>query len=189
MTGGGLMRIAFDGKSGHAYTSIGRLAVERGHLSAAAADKSGLATWLRQNPRDGRNLMHQNRSCIFFRHTPQITSEEGPIGAAGVPLTGGRSLAVDRTLMTFHTPVWIDAAGVRDPDAPPAANATRFRRLMIAQDTGSAIFGPARGDLFFRFRRRSWRTGRARATSCRNDDSVAELRFPAEALTPWRAAN
>jgi membrane-bound lytic murein transglycosylase A len=149
MTGGGLMRIAFDGKSGHAYTSIGRLAVERGHLSAAAADKSGLATWLRQNPRDGRNLMHQNRSCIFFRHTPQITSEEGPIGAAGVPLTGGRSLAVDRTLMTFHTPVWIDAAGVRDPDAPPAANATRFRRLMIAQDTGSAIFGPARGDLFF----------------------------------------
>ena len=149
MAGGGLMRIAFDGKSGHAYTSIGRLAVERGYLSAAAADKAGLEAWLRQNPQDGRDLMHQNRSYIFFRQTPQITSEEGPMGAAGVPLTGGRSLAVDKALMTFHTPVWVDAAGVPDPKAPPGGAATHFRRLMIAQDTGSAIVGPARGDLFF----------------------------------------
>ena len=149
MAGGGLMRIAFDGKSGHAYASIGRLAVTRGYLSAAAADKAGLEAWLRQNPADGRNLMQQNRSYIFFKQTPQITSEQGPMGAAGVPLTGGRSLAVDRTLMTFHTPVWVDAAGVPDPDAPAAAVATHFRRLMIAQDTGSAIIGLARGDLFF----------------------------------------
>ena len=149
MAGGGLMRIAFDGKSGHAYTSIGRLAVERGYLSAAAADKAGLETWLRQNPPDGRNLMQQNRSYIFFRQTPQIACEEGPMGAAGVALTGGRSLAVDRSLMTFHTPVWVDADGVSDPDAPVDAAATHFRRLMIAQDTGSAIIGPARGDLFF----------------------------------------
>ena len=149
MVGGGLLRIAFDGKSGHAYTSIGRLAVEHGYLSAAAADKAGLEIWLRQNPQDGRNLMQQNRSYIFFKLTPQITPEEGPMGAAGVPLTAGRSLAVDRTLMTFHTPVWVDAAGVPDPDAPPAAAATHFRRLMIAQDTGSAITGPSRGDLFF----------------------------------------
>ena len=149
MVGGGLMRITFDGKSGHAYTSIGRLAIERGYLSAAAADKAGLETWLRQNPLDGRNLMHQNRSYIFFRQSPQIICEEGPIGAAGVPLTGGRSLAIDRNLMTFHTPVWVDAAGIPDPDAPPGAAAMHFRRLMIAQDTGSAIVGPARGDLFF----------------------------------------
>ena len=149
MAGGGLMRIAFDGKSGHAYTSIGKLAVERGYLSTAAADKTGLEAWLRQNLQDGRNLMHQNRSYIFFKQTPQITSEDGPMGAAGVPLTAGRSLAIDRTFMTFHTPVWVDAAGVPDPDAPPAAAATHFRRLMIAQDTGSAIVGPARGDLFF----------------------------------------
>jgi membrane-bound lytic murein transglycosylase A len=149
MAGGDMMRVAFDGKSGHAYTSIGRLAIERGYLSAAAADKAGLETWLRQNPQDGRDLMHQNHSHIFFRRTPQITPEEGPVGAAGVPLTGGRSLAVDRTLMTFHTPVWVDAAGVPDPDAPAGAAATHLRRLMIAQDTGSAIVGPARGDLFF----------------------------------------
>jgi membrane-bound lytic murein transglycosylase A len=149
MAGGGLMRVAFDGKSGHAYTSIGRLAVERGYLSAAAADKAGLEAWLRQNPQDGRDLMRHNRSYIFFRQTPQISPEEGPMGAAGVALTGGRSLAVDRTLMTFHTPVWVDADAVPDPDAPADAVATRFRRLMIAQDTGSAIIGPARGDLFF----------------------------------------
>ncbi len=149
MSGGGLMRITFDGKSGHAYTSIGRLAIERGYLSAAMADKAGLEAWLRQNPLDGRDLMHQNRSYIFFKQTPQISCEEGPIGAAGVPLTGGRSLAIDRYLMTFHTPVWIDAAPIPDPDAPPGAAAMHFRRLMIAQDTGSAIVGPARGDLFF----------------------------------------
>ena len=88
-------------------------------------------------------------AAIFFRQTPQITPEEGPIGAAGIPLTGGRSLAVDRTLMTFHTPLWVDAAGLPDPDAPSGAATTHFRRLMIAQDTGSAILGPARGDLFF----------------------------------------
>ncbi|MDH3196221.1 MAG: MltA domain-containing protein [Hyphomicrobiales bacterium] len=149
MAGGGLMRVAFDGKSGHAYTSIGRLAVERGYLSAAAADKAGLEAWLRQNPQDGRDLMRHNRSYIFFRQTPQIGPEEGPMGAAGVALTGGRSLAVDRTLMTFHTPVWVDVDAVPDRDAPADAVATRFRRLMIAQDTGSAIIGPARGDLFF----------------------------------------
>ena len=128
---------------------LGQLAIERGYLSVATADKAGLETWLRQNPLDGRDLMRQNRSYIFFKQTPQITPEEGPIGAAGVPLTGGRSLAVDRNLMTFHTPVWVDAAGIPDPDAPRGAAAIHFRRLMIAQDTGSAIVGPARGDLFF----------------------------------------
>ncbi len=149
MAGGGLERIAFDGKSGHAYTSIGQLAVERGYLSAPAADKAGLENWLRQNRQDGRHLMQRNRSYIFFRKTPQLTSKQGPIGAAGIPLTAGRSLAVDRNLMTFHSPIWIDAAGIPDSDAPPGAAATHFRRLMIAQDTGSAIVGPARGDLFF----------------------------------------
>ena len=146
---GDLKRVAFDGKSGHPYTSIGRLAVECGYLSARAADKAGLEAWLRKNPEAGRELMHQNRSYIFFRETPDVAPEEGPIGAAGVPLTAGRSLAVDRTLMTFHTPVWVDAPGVPAPERPAGAAASRFRRLMIAQDTGSAIVGPARGDLFF----------------------------------------
>jgi membrane-bound lytic murein transglycosylase A len=141
---GSVMRVAFDGKSGHRYTSIGRLAVERGLLLLEAADKDGLEAWLKGHRREARALMHENRSFIFFRETGQ-SEDEGPLGAAAVPLTPFRSLAVDRTLHTFHTPVWVDAAALSDPENEGSA----FRRLMIAQDTGSAIVGPARGDIFF----------------------------------------
>lgn len=146
---GGMMRIAFAAKSGHPYTAIGRLAVERGLLPLAAADKDGLEAWLKNNARLATALMRENRSFIFFRHTDQDEGE-GPIGAAGVPLTPGRSLAVDRMLHTFHTPIWVNAQELADFDAaePP------FRRLMIAHDTGSAIVGAARGDLY-------WGSGRA----------------------------
>jgi membrane-bound lytic murein transglycosylase A len=141
--GGKTLRIAFDGKAGHPYTSIGRLAVARGILSRDAADKDGLAAWLKGHPEEGRVLMRENRSFIFFRETP-LADAEGPLGAAGTSLTTFRSLAVDRTLHTFHTPIFVDAPALADPehDRP-------FRRLMIAQDTGSAIVGPARGDIFF----------------------------------------
>jgi membrane-bound lytic murein transglycosylase A len=140
---GGTMRIGFDGKSGHPYTSIGRLAVERGLLTRDSADKEGLEAWLKAHPDQARSLMRENRSFIFFRET-RLAEVEGPVGAAGVPLIAGRSLAVDRRTMTFHTPVWVEAGEVTDPDRADKS----FRRLMIAQDTGSAIVGPARGDLF-----------------------------------------
>lgn len=143
LTDGATLRIAFDGKSGHAYTSIGRLAVERGVLPQSAAHKDGLEAWLKQHPAEGRALMRENRSFIFFRETDQEAAD-GPIGAAGVPLIAGRSLAVDRTLHTFHTPVWVDA-----PELGDFRQAGRpLRRLMVAHDTGSAIVGPARGDIF-----------------------------------------
>jgi membrane-bound lytic murein transglycosylase A len=141
---GETMRIAFDGKSGHPYTSIGRLAVERGLLSLEEAHKDGLEAWLKSRPAEGRALMRENRSFIFFREA-DLKDDDGPLGAAGVPLSAGRSLAVDRALHTFHIPVWVDARGLADPARP----AESFRRLMIAQDTGSAIVGPARGDIFF----------------------------------------
>ncbi|MYZ46817.1 murein transglycosylase A [Propylenella binzhouense] len=144
MTDGRVLRVGFDGKSGHPYTSIGRLAVERGLLSAEAAHKDGLEAWLKRNRAAGRLLMRENRSHIFFREIPCLGAAEGPMGAAEVPLTPGRSLAVDRNLRTFHAPIWVAAEGLGDPDAPGRP----FRRLMIAQDTGSAILGPARGDLF-----------------------------------------
>jgi membrane-bound lytic murein transglycosylase A len=144
LTDGSTMRVAFDGKTGHPYTSIGRLAVQRGILSREEAHKDGLEAWLNTHPEEGRALMRENRSFIFFRRTDQA-EEEGPFGAAGVSLTAGRSLAVDRTLVTFHTPVWVEVAGLSDPDRPKQ----RFQRLMVAQDTGSAIVGPGRGDIFF----------------------------------------
>jgi membrane-bound lytic murein transglycosylase A len=141
---GRTLRIAYDGKSGHPYTSIGRLAVERGILVRENADKDGLEAWLKRNRYEGRALMRENRSFIFFRAT-DLAEEQGPLGAAGVPLTAGRSLAVDRAQMTFHTPIFVDAPGLDDPERPGEA----WRRLMVAHDTGSAIVGPARGDLFF----------------------------------------
>lgn len=144
LPGGGIMRIAFDGKSGHPYTSIGRLAVERGLLRREEAHKDGLEAWLKSRPAEARALMRENRSFIFFAET-ELAEGEGPMGAAGVPLTPGRSLAVDRALHTFHVPIWVDVEGLADPDRAER----HFRRLMIAQDTGSAIVGPARGDLFF----------------------------------------
>lgn len=141
---GTTMRIAFDGKSGHRYTSIGRLAVERNIRPLEKADKDGLEAWLKGHPGEARALMQENRSFIFFRET-KLGDREGPLGAGGVPLVPLRSLAVDRRLHTFHTPVWVDAPELADPEREGAS----FRKLMIAQDTGSAIIGPARGDIFF----------------------------------------
>lgn len=144
LQGGSVMRIAFDGKSGHPYTSIGRLAVQRGLLRHDEAGKEGLEAWLKCNREAGRALMAENRSFIFFREV-ELPAHAGPMGAAGVPLTPGRSLAVDRTVHTFQTPIWVEVEDLADPDRPAAP----FRRLMVAQDTGSAIVGVARGDLFF----------------------------------------
>ncbi len=145
MTDGSVRRVAFAGKSGHSYTSIGRLAAERGILSAEAGDKTGLEAWLKANRIAGRALMRENRSYIFFREITDLAATDGPLGAAKVPLSPLRSLAVDRELMTFHTPIWVDAPGL----AGSAGLDLPLRRLMVAQDTGSAIVGPARGDIFF----------------------------------------
>jgi len=141
---GSTMRVGFAAKSGHQYTSIGRLAVERDLLPRERADKDGLEAWLKANRAAGIALMRENRSFIFFRELGDLGDADGPLGAAGVKLTPGRSLAVDRTLMTFHMPVFVSAPTLADLADP----ARTFRRLMIAQDTGSAILGPARGDIF-----------------------------------------
>ncbi len=141
---GSTMRIGFAAKSGHPYTSIGRLAVQRGLLPAERADKDGLEAWLKANRVPGEALMRENRSFIFFRELGALGDADGPLGAAGVPLTAGRSLAIDRTLMTLHMPIFVAAPTLADPARPDRP----FRRLMIAQDTGSAILGPARGDIF-----------------------------------------
>jgi membrane-bound lytic murein transglycosylase A len=141
---GKTLRISYDGKAGHPYTSIGRLAVERGILPRDKADKDGLEAWLKSHPDEGRALMRENRSYVFFRET-NLPDRAGPLGAAGVSLTAYRSLAIDRTLHTFHAPVFVEAPELADPEHEGRA----FNRLMIAQDTGSAVVGPARGDIFF----------------------------------------
>jgi membrane-bound lytic murein transglycosylase A len=102
-----------------------------------------LMGWLRADPARGRALMERNRSYIFFALAPMLDPARGPIGGAGVPLTTGRSLAVDRTLWPYGLPVWIEVSPLT-PEGPRRP----LDRLMIAQDTGSAILGPARGDFF-----------------------------------------
>ncbi|QFU14958.1 murein transglycosylase A [Microvirga thermotolerans] len=140
---GSVLRVAYAGRNGHPYTSIGRLLVQRGEMDLETMTLEKLLGWLRENPEKARSLMRENRSYIFFREADELSPEDGPVGGAGVPLTPGRSLAVDRSLWSYGLPVWLDGR------MPVALDRTEpLQRLMIAQDTGSAIVGPARGDFF-----------------------------------------
>jgi len=139
---GGTMRLTYAAKSGHPFTAIGRILVETGEISAAEISMQSIRRWLRDHPGEADELMWRNRSYIFFREAPVRDPAAGPVAAAKVPLTAGRSMAVDRLLHTFGTPFYVHAPALSAFDGAP------FARLMIAQDTGSAIIGPARGDLF-----------------------------------------
>ncbi|WP_342359974.1 murein transglycosylase A [Terrarubrum flagellatum] len=141
---GSVARLAYAGRNGHAYTSVGRLLVTEFGLTPEDVTLEKLKAWLRAHPDEGRALMRRNRSFIFFRIADELDPKDGPIGGAGAPLQPDRSLAVDRELWSYGLPVFIDA------DVPAEVDpAQRIARLVIAQDTGSAIVGPARGDLFF----------------------------------------
>ena len=134
-----LLRVTYDGKSGHPFTAIGRLLVDRGEIAAQDISMQTIKAWLRAHPDKAMPLMEENRSYIFFKKAPTTDKTLGPVAAAKVPLTAGRSLAVDRSLHTFGTPIFVNADSV---------NGAPFARLMIAQETGTAIVGPTRGDLF-----------------------------------------
>jgi membrane-bound lytic murein transglycosylase A len=96
------------------------------------------------NPEEGKALRQKNRSFVFFRET-SLSAHDECIGAQGIPLTPGRSLAVDKKIHIYGTPIWIDAELPIESEKPE----TKFRRLLVAQDTGSAIVGPARADIYF----------------------------------------
>jgi len=142
------VRLAYDGRNGRPYTSIGRLLIEAGEIPESAMSLKRLKAWLRAHGlrpgEKGRELMRRNRSYVFFKLEESFDPALGPTGGAGVALTPLCSIAVDRSLWAYGTPFWIDA------DLPWAGDAaTPFRRLTIAQDTGSAILGAARADIFF----------------------------------------
>lgn len=100
--------------------------------------------FMEANPEEGKELRRKDRSFVFFQETP-LNAKDECIGAQGVPLTPGRSLAVDKRIYTYGTPVWIDAELPIESEKPE----TKFRHLLFAQDTGSAIVGPARADIYF----------------------------------------
>ena len=140
---GEVARITYAAKSGHPFTGIGRLLIERGEIPASEISMQSIRRWLRDNPQLSDALMWENRSFIFFDEVPVPDQSLGPVAAAKVPLEPGRSMAVDRLLHSFGTPFFVQAPKLKDFDGDKS-----FARLMIAQDTGSAILGPARGDLF-----------------------------------------
>ena len=137
-------RLAYDGRNGLPYTSIGKVLIETGEIAESDMSLASLKAWLRRDSDRGLAMMRRNRSFVFFRLVDDFDPELGPIAGAGVPLTPLRSIAVDRSLWAYGLPFWIDAELPWVDETPRP-----FRRLMIAQDTGSAIVGPARADLFF----------------------------------------
>ncbi len=141
---GRLMRLNYAAANGQPYYAVGRWLIERNIVSKEEMSMDRIREWMERNPKEGEELRRRNKSYVFFRETNLPVNEE-PIGAQGISLTPGRSIAVDRKLHTYGTPFFISAylpiEGLK-PD-------TWFKRLMIAQDTGGAIVGPARADLYF----------------------------------------
>jgi membrane-bound lytic murein transglycosylase A len=118
--------------------------IEAAEIAEGDMSLASLKAWLRHDGARGLDLMRRNRSFVFFQLVEDFDPDLGPIAGAGVPLTPLRSIAIDRTIWAYGLPFWIDAELTWVDDAPRP-----FRQLMIAQDTGSAIVGAARADLYF----------------------------------------
>jgi membrane-bound lytic murein transglycosylase A len=142
LTDGTTIRVHYDGKNGHPYTSIGRFLIDKGLLAADKVSMGALGRWLRADPARGRFVMQQNASYVFFKELPD--SANGPLGAIEVSLVPGRSLAIDPAVHTLGSPVYVSA-----PTLTHARQGKPFTRLMVAHDVGSAIKGPERGDIYF----------------------------------------
>ncbi len=135
---GSAIRVGFGGRNGHDYRSVGTELVRRGLFEPHQVSAGTIRRWVRDNPVEGARLLHHNPSFIFFREVSEVPANAGPLGAMNRSITAMRSIAVDRDYVPLGAPVWIEKEG-RDP----------LQRLMIAQDTGAAIKGAQRADIFF----------------------------------------
>ena len=135
---GEVVRVGYAGRNGQPYYAIGRELVKNGALTKENVSLQTIRSWLERNPSRAAALMNKNKSYVFFR---ELKDGAGPIGAQGVALTPGRSLAVDRKYLPMGAPIYLDTSH-------PLTHSP-LRRLMIAQDTGGAIIGPVRGDYFW----------------------------------------
>lgn len=141
---GKLLRLNYIASNGQPYTPVGKFLVSRGIVSKEEMSMDKIRDWMEANPEEGKDLRRKNRSFVFFQETP-LTEQDECIGAQGIPLTPLRSLAVDKHIHVYGTPIWINAElpiASEKPDTP-------FRHLLFAQDTGSAIVGAARADIYF----------------------------------------
>jgi membrane-bound lytic murein transglycosylase A len=144
---GARSRAAFAAHNGRTYRSIGAVLIERGELTSDTASKAGIEAWIaRAGPEAGRALFNENPRYVFFGLEPVTDVTAGPRGAQGAPLTPMASMAVDPAFHAYGAPVWLDTT-LPGPDGDWRGGAQSL--LVIAQDTGGAITGPLRGDLFF----------------------------------------
>lgn len=135
---GGSIRVGYGGKNGHPYRSVGMELVRRGVFDEHQVSAQTIRSWVKRNPESGLKLLRHNPSYVFFREVSKVPSERGPLGAMNRSITAGRSVAIDPNYVPLGAPVWLEKEG-RDP----------LRRLMIAQDTGAAIKGAQRADIFY----------------------------------------
>lgn len=135
---GSAMRVGYAAKNGHGYRSVGKEMARLGLLPAHRVSASAIRAWVRDNPKDGPRMLWHNRSYVFFRELKGLANHLGPIGAMQRPVTAMRSIAVDPGFIALGAPVWVEKDGARP-----------IRSLMVAQDTGSAITGAQRADIFF----------------------------------------
>lgn len=142
MADGTLVRITYDGKNGHPYTSVGRYLIDQGFFTPEEMSLDALKVWLSADPERGRHAIWQNKSFVFFRELHGDEAESA-LGALHIPLCDGRSLAVDTAYHALGTPIYVMAPTLEHATGAP------FNRLMIASDVGSAIRGPERGDIYF----------------------------------------
>ena len=140
---GETIRLQYDDQNGHPYRSIGKYLVDQGVMPLEQVNIPAIRAWLTANPQRLREVLDSNPSVVFFREQPLDDASIGPRGALGVPLTAGRSIAIDPKFLALGAPVFLATA------AP--GTGLPLQRLVVAQDTGGAIAGPARADLFFGF--------------------------------------
>jgi membrane-bound lytic murein transglycosylase A len=138
---GKVARVSYAGQNGRTYVPIGRVLVDRGEMTIEQVSMQSIREWLRAHPTEAAEVMAKNPSYVFFREIIGVKTDQGPPGTLGVPMTPGRSLAVDRSVIPLGAPVWLDTT---DP-----VDGAKLQRLMLAQDTGGAIHGAVRADVFW----------------------------------------
>jgi membrane-bound lytic murein transglycosylase A len=141
---GTMLRINYDAHNGYPFVPVSRILIERNIIPRQEMSLERIREWMRANPENAEEVRRQNRSFVFFRIVG-LSDDREAVGAQGIPLTPGRSIAIDRSLHVYGTPFFLRA---RLP-LTTENQSVRFDRLMIAQDTGSAIVGPARADIFW----------------------------------------
>lgn len=138
---GSVRRVGYAAQNGHVYYAIGKELIKRGHLTSDNVSMQAIRAWLAANPAEGRDVMNTNPSYVFFREL----DTDGPQGSTTLVLTPERSLAVDPKFISYHLPLWLETTY---PESP-SEKGMPFTRVMVAQDTGGAITGAVRGDVFF----------------------------------------